>query len=165
MAEAVAALLPGARRFRALCWYAGLITGANLVWETAQLPFYGLWRDGSPDAIAFAILHCTAGDVLIAMTSELIALLVTGRSSWPAAGAARTGLVATAIGVIYTVFSEWLNVSVRGSWTYAPAMPVLPPLGTGLLPVLLWLVLPPLCLGLAGRAVTAGVRVPGRRDR
>jgi hypothetical protein len=156
MAEAAAALLHGAPWFRALCWYGGLITGANLAWEVAQLPFYGLWRDGTPGAISFAILHCTAGDVLIAMASVLIALLVTGRPRWPAAGTARVGLVATTIGAAYTVFSEWLNVSVRGSWTYAPAMPVLPPLGTGLLPLLQWLALPLLCLALAGRAVAAG---------
>jgi hypothetical protein len=152
MAEAAAALLSGAPWLRALCWYGGLITGANLAWEVAQLPFYGLWRDGTPGAITFAILHCNAGDVLIAMTSVLIALLITGRSSWPTVGTARISLVATAIGVTYTVFSEWLNVSVRGSWTYAPAMPVLPPLGTGLLPVLQWLILPPLCLAFAGWA-------------
>lgn len=85
------------------------------MWEMAQLPFYGPWRDGTPGAITFAILHCTTGDVLIAMTSVLIALLITGRSSWPTGGAARTSLVATTIGVTYTVFSGWLNASVRGA--------------------------------------------------
>jgi hypothetical protein len=46
------------------------------------------------------------------------------------------------LGLVYTVFSEWLNVSVRGSWAYASAMPVVPILGTGLSPVLQWLVVP-----------------------
>jgi hypothetical protein len=155
MAEAAAALLSGAPWLMAPCWYGGLITGANLVWEMAQLPFYGLWRDDTPSAITFAILHCTAGDVLIAMTSVLTALLIMVRSSWPTVGAARTSLVATAIGITYTVFREWLNVLVQGSWTYAPTMPVLTPLGTGLLPVLQWLILPPLRLAFAVRAAAA----------
>ena len=46
------------------------------------------------------------------------------------------------IGITYTVFSEWLNVEVRRSWSYSPAMPVLPWLGAGLSPILQWLVVP-----------------------
>jgi hypothetical protein len=158
MADAASVLVHGAPSLRALGWYGGLVAGTNLAWEIAQLPFYTLWRAGTPGAISFAVLHCTAGDVLIAMTSVAAALLLTGRPRWPAAGAVRVGLVATALGAAYTVFSEWLNVSVRGSWAYAPAMPVLPPFGTGLFPLLQWLILPPLCLALAGRAAGASPR-------
>jgi hypothetical protein len=158
LAEAASALARGAPSLRVLGWYGGLVALANLAWEVAQLPFYTIWRDGTPGAISFAVLHCTAGDVLIAMASLAIALLVTGRPRWPATGAVRVGLVATALGAAYTVFSEWLNVSVRGSWAYAPGMPVLPPLGTGLFPLLQWLVLPPLCLALTGRVVGTGSR-------
>jgi hypothetical protein len=46
----------------------------------------------------------------------------------------------------YTVFSEWLNVSVRGSWEYAAAMPEV--LGIGLSPLFQWLVVPGLALFL-----------------
>jgi len=42
--------------------------------------------------------------------------------------------------VSYSVFSEWLNVSVRGSWAYAGAMPKL--FGLGLSPLLQRLVVP-----------------------
>jgi hypothetical protein len=163
MADAASVLARGAPSLRALGRYGGLVAGANLAWEIAQLPFYTIWRDGTPGAISFAVLHCTAGDALIAMTSVAIALFVTGRPRWPATGAVRVGLVATALGAAYTVFSEWLNVSVRGSWAYAPEMPVLPPLGTGLFPLLQWLVLPPLCLALMGRAVGTGSRENGPR--
>jgi hypothetical protein len=38
----------------------------NLAWEFAQMPHYTLWRTGSPGEIAFAVLHCTVGDVVIA---------------------------------------------------------------------------------------------------
>jgi hypothetical protein len=126
MADAAPALAHSAPSLRALGRYGGLVALANLAWEVAQLPFYTIWRDGTPGAISSAVLHCTAGDVLIAMTCVAIALLVTDRPRWPAAGAVRVGLVATALGAAYTVFSERLNVSVRGSWAYAPEMPVLP---------------------------------------
>src|SRR5206468_3567449 len=38
----------------------------NLVWEFAQLPLYTIWYQGSVREIAFAAVHCTGGDVLIA---------------------------------------------------------------------------------------------------
>ncbi len=132
--------------------YIAVALGLNLAWEAAQMPLYTIWRTGSPGEILFAILHCTAGDVLIATASLFLALLLVGNpmSRLPSSfGAVPT--VAVLLGVAYTVFSEWLNISVRGSWAYAPAMPVLPPLGTGLTPLLQWVVIPPLALGLAGR--------------
>jgi hypothetical protein len=48
----------------------------NLVWEVAQLPLYTLWVEATPGEIAFAILHCTGGDAMIAAAS-----LSRGRSS------------------------------------------------------------------------------------
>ena len=49
---------------------------------------------------------------------------------------------AVACGIGYTVFSEWLNTAVRGSWAYSDLMPVVPILGTGLSPLAQWLVVP-----------------------
>jgi hypothetical protein len=58
-----------------------------------------------------------------------------------------------AFGVGYTIYSEWLNVSVRGTWAYSDLMPVVPIIRTGLTPLLQWLVVPTLALWVAlGRA-------------
>ena len=57
--------------------YIPFITAVNLAWETAQLPLYTLGRDGTPSEQAFAVLHCTGGDVLIATTALLLIAL------WP----------------------------------------------------------------------------------
>ena len=46
----------------------------HLAWEVAQLPLYTLWWDGAAHEIAFAVVHCTVGDVLIATTSLVTAL-------------------------------------------------------------------------------------------
>ena len=54
-----------------------------------------------------------------------------------------------AFGVGYTIYSEWLNISVRGSWTYSDLMPVVPVIGTGLAPLLQWFVVPTLALWIA----------------
>jgi hypothetical protein len=47
---------------------------ADLLWEMAHLPLYTLWRTGTRDENLFAVVHCTMGDLLIALASLTIAL-------------------------------------------------------------------------------------------
>jgi hypothetical protein len=54
------------------------------------------------------------------------------------------------LGAAYTILSEWLNVEIRRSWSYTATMPVLPFLGTGLTPLLQWLIVPTLALAIIG---------------
>ena len=124
----------------------------NLVWETVQLPLYTIWNEGTASSRAFAVLHCTAGDVLIALAVLAGALIVAGNTAWPSQRASRVVAVTMLGGLAYTVFSEWLNIEVRRSWAYSDLMPILPPLGTGLAPLLQWLVVPAAALWLASWA-------------
>ena len=117
------------------------MAAGNLLWEFLQLPRFTLWKTASPTAIVFAVLHCWAGDVLIAFFALTGGILLTG-GGWPARAYWRTAAVTIVLGLAYTVFSEWFNVTVRGSWAYAAAMPRVPPLGTGLSPLLQWIVVP-----------------------
>src|SRR5579859_1022283 len=119
--------------------YIGALAAGNLVWEFAQLPLFTLWRAAGWEYLAFAAVHCWLGDVLIALSCLVLAVVVAGRG-WPQRGYARVAGAAVLMGVSYTVFSEWLNVTVRGSWAYAPSMPRVPLLGTGLSPLLQWIV-------------------------
>lgn len=136
--------------FAYLPWLGGL----NLVWETAQLPLYTLWSEASAGTIAFSVAHCTAGDIAIG-AAALIMVLTLGReralSQW------RWGRIAvwTALaGAAYTVFSEWSNTAILGSWAYSELMPRLKVAGIeiGWSPLLQWLVLPPLALVLARKS-------------
>lgn len=127
----------------------GLSALLHLIWEIAQLPLYTIYAEGDLATIAFAVGHCTAGDVVIATGTYLVAVLVARNGRWPVERP-RLGLGASIVaGVAYTVFSEWLNVSVRGSWEYAPVMPQL--LGIGLSPLLQWLVVPAVTVFLVQR--------------
>jgi len=141
-----------------LPWLAAL----SLAWEAAHTPLYTLWREASAGYIAFSILHCTAGDILIGAAALALALLAARagpleRWRWGRL-AALTALAATA----YTAFSEWLNTAVLRSWAYAPAMPTLAFGGIeiGLTPLAQWLVLPPLALYLARRSAGRGMLSP-----
>jgi hypothetical protein len=58
----------------------------NFVWETAQLPLYTIWQTGSAGELAFVILHCTGGDLLILAASLMLALLLISDANWPRFG-------------------------------------------------------------------------------
>jgi hypothetical protein len=53
------------------------------------------------------------------------------------------------VSLAYTIYSEWLNVFVRKSWAYSDILPVIPLFGTGLTPVLQWIVVPVIAWRLA----------------
>ena len=114
----------------------------HLLWEVAHVPLYTIWLDGTAGEIAFAILHCTGGDLLIASSTLLLALFAFGSGEWPRRRRAPVLLAAVVMGVGYTIFSEWLNITVREAWAYREIMPVIPVIGAGLTPFLQWLVVP-----------------------
>lgn len=139
--------LPGLRRY-----FAVMLLG-NLVWEVGHLPLYTLWITGTLSEMAFAVAHCTAGDLLIGAVALLGTLLAVGDARWPEVGFARVTALATIAGVAYTVFSEWLNIGFRGSWAYTAAMPVVPFVGIGLTPLMQWVVVPSAAAWFAHRHV------------
>jgi hypothetical protein len=126
----------------ALRVYLGTTVMAHLIWEVAQLPLYTIWSTGSPRGIAFAVFHCTAGDLMIATLSLVAALVCFGGLAWPRERFIPVVAATLVIGIGYTVYSEWLNTTVRKTWAYSELMPTLPILGTGLSPLLQWLVVP-----------------------
>lgn len=113
----------------------------NLAWEAAHMPLYDLWSTGTLGQIVFYGLHCTVGDVLIALSALMIALMLFGTAAWPADRYGRVAAVATALGFAYTAGSEWYNVRIADGWSYADAMPLV--FGIGLTPLLQWLIVPP----------------------
>ena len=124
--------------------YFGVSLAANFVWEILQLPLFTLWTTGTLRQQAFAVFHCTIGDVMIAALSLLAALVLVAQQNWPRSSVARVFLLSLAVGLGYTIYSEWLNTSVRGNWAYSQWMPTLPLLGTGLAPLMQWLIVPTL---------------------
>jgi hypothetical protein len=136
--------------------YLFIVLVLNLIWETAQVPLYTLWWTAPAGYIVFALLHCTAGDVLIAAGCLLAAIVLFGATTrWPDQDFVQVMLFATTFGVLFTAFSEWLNVYVRENWAYTASMPLIPGLGIGLAPVLQWVIVPPVSAALARRRRSA----------
>ena len=141
--------------------YIPFVAVVNLAWETAQLPLYTLGRDGTPREQAFAVLHCTGGDVLIATACLLLALMTTADGRWPSHPLVyrRVAALTLVLGILYTIFSEWLNIVIRQSWAYSDLMPVVPVIDTGLSPLLQWIVVPFAGFWFARRTLPAATPV------
>lgn len=118
--------------------------GLHLVWEVGHVPFYTLWDEAGPAYIAWAVVHCTAGDGLIALGTYALASAASGTVMWPWRVMARGLVVLWASGLTWTAVSEWRHVQVLGSWAYAEAMPTVA--GIGLTPLAQWVVVPALAL-------------------
>ena len=131
---------------RALLW-AGLSLALNLVWEVAQLPLYTIAQDPSVARIAYAVLHCTVGDAIIATVAFVLAGIVLPDADWPSSRPWAGGAVAILFGLAYTAYSEWYNVYETGAWAYSGSMPLV--FGIGLAPLLQWLVIPVVTLLIA----------------
>ena len=130
----------------ALATYLAAIGVLNLVWEVLQLPLFTIWATGSLAERTFAVVHCTGGDLLIALVSLVIAVIGTWAADWPRQRFRRVAVLAIVLGIAYTAFSEWLNVYVRQSWAYADWMPAVAigSIRIGVSPLLQWLVVPTL---------------------
>ncbi len=138
----------------ALRSYVLMVAGLNLVWEIAQLPLYTLWRTATPTTIAFAVIHCTAGDVVIAITALVLCLVIFGNSDWPKAQSFLMSAWVVIAGLIYTIYSERMNIA-NGAWAYSDLMPIIPWFDVGLAPIFQWLIIPSYCLWKIKKHTTA----------
>lgn len=137
--------------------YLPRLTLCSLVWEILQLPLYTIWEEARPGRIAFAVAHCTIGDVLIGAAALLLALVLSRAdepADWPAK---RLGTWMVMLAVAYTLISERLNIA-QGNWAYSSWMPVLPWVEVGISPLLQWLVVPLAAFRWANRRLAAGAR-------
>ena len=129
---------------RAGLWSA-LAFALNLAWEIAHARLYTLWAETDRLTVAWSLLHCTLGDVLIALALFALTGMVLRESDWPASRPWAGGAMVVSGAMAYTAWSEWYNVYRAGSWGYSASMPLI--FGIGLSPLLQWLILPPVMVG------------------
>ncbi len=134
-----------------LARYLPALAVLNALWEIAQLPLYTLWWKAPPTSIAYAVFHCTVGDVLVGVGALLTALIATRSGALRNWHWIQVGIVTITLGLMYTAFSEWFNTTVRAVWTYSEWMPVTPFVPIGVSPLLQWVVVPITALALSRR--------------
>ena len=138
-------------RFLIVAGYLPWLAALNLAWEAAHVSLYTLWNEAEASYVAFSVVHCTAGDVMIGAAALVLALIFGQEKSLARWQWRRIAALTALAGTAYTIFSEWMNTTVSGAWTYAEAMPTLElaSLEIGASPLAQWLLLPPLALYIA----------------
>ncbi|WP_254432195.1 hypothetical protein [Aquisalimonas sp. 2447] len=125
----------------------------NYPWEFLQVPFFaGMPTAGHWDAILFCT-RATGGDALIALAGYWVVAFFWGNRYWILQPRLPHLGVFIAVGIAITIVFEWHATEIAQRWIYAEHMPVLPVLGTGLLPLLQWALLPPLIAWLVSRQI------------
>jgi hypothetical protein len=124
--------------------YLSIMALGNLAWEFLHLPLYTIWTTGTLWEQVFAVVHCTFGDLVIALSTLTLALVIAGSETWPRDRFWPVAILTIVFAIAYTAVSEWLNVVVRASWAYSSLMPVISAFGLrmGVSPLLQWLVVP-----------------------
>ena len=125
---------------RAGLWSA-LAFALNLTWEVAQARLYTIWAAADGLSLAWALLHCSLGDVVIALAVFALAGIALWRADWPASRPWAGGVIAVIGAIVITAWSERYQVYRTGAWSYTPDMPTI--YGVGLSPLLQWLIIPP----------------------
>lgn len=125
----------------------------HLPWEFWQVPFFAhLGEQAHWDGIKVCT-KATLGDAGIALVSFWITALTARSRDWISNPSRRELVVFVACGVVITIAFEWTATQVLHLWAYNERMPVVPGVGTGLLPMLQWLLIPPLLLWIVRRQV------------
>ena len=123
----------------------------HFVWEMWQVPYF----EGMPTTSHWSgvriCTQATFGDAAMAVTAFWAAAGIQRSRRWFERPSAIEWVVYMGVGVGLTVAFEWLATGPLERWSYGPAMPRIPLLGTGLLPALQWIVVPPIALALTAR--------------
>ena len=120
----------------------------QLLWEVAQFPLYTVWHEGDWSYILYGLAHCTLGDLLILLVSYWVVSLLNRSRYWYQSNILVSGFLFTLLGLGYTIYSEIMNVSIKGTWDYTELMPIVPVIEIGGMPFLQWVLVPPVVLWL-----------------
>lgn len=126
----------------------------NFVWEMWQIPFFVALSSGPHwDGVA-ACTQATFGDAAISLVAFWSVAAFARSRRWILAPSATQIWSFVLVGVVTTIAFEALATGVLERWSYSPSMPTLPILGTGLFPLLQWILLPPLTIWFVRRQLT-----------
>ena len=129
----------------------------HFVWETLQMPFFEIPSESTILDVTRGCTQATLGDAGISLASFWAVAVVAKSRQWICRPTWRQIVGFIIVGVLITIVFEFVATGPLDRWTYADAMATLPILGTGLLPILQWITLPPLVVWLVSRQVPGSV--------
>jgi hypothetical protein len=123
----------------------------HFVWEFLQVPLYAGLADMPHWSAVVLCGRATLGDVGMALVAFWAASLATRDRGWILRPSLVPVAVFIAAGAVMTIAFEYHATRIAFRWAYAAGIPRVPPFGTGLSPLLQWLVIPPVVIWLARR--------------
>lgn len=118
------------------------------------MPFYQTPAEFSHLDITRNCTLATVGDVGISIAAFWAVAVISKSRQWfhqPRRWQISSFIL---VGVVITVVFEALATGALNSWQYAALMPTLPFLGTGLLPLLQWVLIPPITIWFVKRQLS-----------
>jgi hypothetical protein len=136
----------------------------NLAWEVWQVPFFRGMADQPHWLGVKACTQATFSDAGIALAAFWVTAVYAKARSWISQPNRMQIAIFLGVGIVATIIFEALATGALERWAYTDAMPRLPILGTGLLPVIQWLVIPPLVLWFVRRQSGAPLPIRSSSD-
>ena len=118
------------------------------------MPFYQIPAEVSHSDMVRNCTLATVGDVGISIAAFWTVAVISKSRQWfhqPRRWQVSSFIL---VGVVITVVFEALATGMFNAWKYADSMPTLPFLGTGLLPLLQWILVPPIILWFVKRQLS-----------
>lgn len=117
------------------------------------MPLYVYPAKVSLSAMNITCTQASIGDALITVFAYWVVALTKRSRNWIMEPSPMTLGILLIPGMVITIIFEALATGTLHRWEYAEAMPTLPYLGTGVVPVLQWLILPILSIFIVRRQV------------
>jgi hypothetical protein len=118
----------------------------HFVWEFLHAPTYSNMATMPHWDGIKVCTSATFGDVGFALTAFWITSLFAKTRQWAFRPTLWQVLLFIVVGVALTVGFEYYYTTISLRWTYSELMPLVPPFGTELSPLLQWLFIPALVL-------------------
>lgn len=131
----------------------------NFVWEMWVVPSYADMDEALHWDAVWLCTQATLGDVFILLTAFWTASAIVHTRAWVLGHRTLPFVIYLGMGLAVTVVFEYLATEVWNRWAYADHAPVLPVLGTGIVPLLQWLLLPPLAISLTRRQLFGAIHM------
>lgn len=124
----------------------------NATWEWIQSPFF---VDITTDlnTIIWYCIHCTLGDTLLLLVGFILISVYHKNMNWIYHVHLRHYTILSVFGFSYTLISEYINVYIKHNWSYSQIMPLLPFINVGLVPLVQWIILPPVIVFITKRQI------------
>jgi len=123
----------------------------NLAWETIQTPLFIFEQQSSFSALMGCLLFCSGVDALMTLIAFWLVAFARRDRSWFLRRKAKDWILFVALAIILALLSEYTAVHYRNLWEYSAFMPLIPGLDIGVVPIVQWLLLPPIALWISNR--------------